>query len=134
MAPPPASERLASEFIAAGNENVLQMRFGQADVACPSQVKATHALGQRPFDASALGILLGEGLGFFSCSGRLQGFVLGFGAHCDGASGWTRAGALELDGTSPAVAARPRHTSHVELAQSASVPMKPLIIRCQHIV
>ena len=76
------------------------MRFSQADVACASQVKAAHALRQRPFDANTLG----KGFGLFSCSGRLQGLVLGFGAHRDGASGWSRASTLELDRANPGVA------------------------------
>jgi len=57
------------------NENVLQMRFSQADVACPSQVKAAYAIGKGPLNASAPGIMFGEGLSFFACSGSLQGFV-----------------------------------------------------------
>jgi len=62
------------------NEDVLQMRFSQADVACASQVTAAYALQQRALNTCALG----KGFGLFSCSGGLQSLVLGLGTHGHG--------------------------------------------------
>ncbi len=70
------------------------MRFSQADVACASQVKAAHILRQCPLDTCALGILLGKGFSLFSCSGGLQSFVLGLGAHGHTTPGRIRASTL----------------------------------------
>ena len=57
------------------DENMLQVRFDPAQGACSSQVQVAHAIGKGPLNASAPGIMFGEGLSFFACSGSLLGFI-----------------------------------------------------------
>ena len=55
-----------------GGEDVLQARFGQADVAAPAQAAAVDGLRVRALDAGAGGVICPERLGFLVPARALQ--------------------------------------------------------------
>ena|SRR5581483_6562963 len=68
-----------------GNPEMLQVRFGQADIPGATDAKGAHSLRNRGFDAFSKGILTGKGWRLLPTTGCLQRFMLGLWSNRDGA-------------------------------------------------